>query len=110
MTHGPKTHVRPNHAIRALGRAVSAALLGATLAGCAATAARGAAPAAPRTLDTHVDIPLDYMREPRFDVGGDTPLLVDLGKMERGGLDGAFFVVYVGQGPLTPEGYADAVA
>jgi membrane dipeptidase len=30
--------------------------------------------------------------------------------MERGGLDGAFFVVYVGQGPLTPEGYADAVA
>ena len=50
------------------------------------------------------------MREPRFDVGHDTPLLVDLGKMERGGLDSAFFVVYVGQGPLTPEGYAHAVA
>jgi membrane dipeptidase len=30
--------------------------------------------------------------------------------MERGGLDAAFFVIYVGQGPLTPEGYADAVA
>src|SRR3546814_3018721 len=30
--------------------------------------------------------------------------------MERGSLDAAFFVVYVGQGPLTPEGYADAVA
>jgi membrane dipeptidase len=35
---------------------------------------------------------------------------VDLGKMEHGGLDSAFFVIYVGQGPLTPAGYADAVA
>ncbi len=96
---------------RILAAALVAALSGAGLAGCAAQSTRADAPQArPLTLDTHVDIPLDYMREPQFDVGHDTPLLVDLGKMERGGLDSAFFVVYVGQGPLTPEGYAHAVA
>ncbi len=85
------------------------AALAASLAGCAHQAPR--APAADLlNLDTHVDIPLDYMRDARYDVGTDTPLQVDLGKLERGSLDAAFFVVYVGQGPLTPEGYADAVA
>ena len=64
----------------------------------------------PLTLDTHVDIPDDYMRDARFDVGTDTQLRVDLGKMERGGLDAAFFVIYVEQGPLTAEGYATAMA
>ena len=80
----------------------------AMLAGCAETLTRKSP--RPLTLDTHVDIPLDYMREPRFDAGGASVLQVDLGKMRRGELDAAFFVVYVGQGPLTPEGYADAVA
>ena len=85
------------------------AALAALLAGCAH------APASPAasdflTLDTHVDIPLDYMRDPRFDVGTDTGLQVDLGKMERGGLDAAFFVIYVEQGALTAEGYAKAMA
>jgi len=64
----------------------------------------------PITLDTHVDIPFAYMHEDRFDVGKDTPLQVDLGKMKQGGLDAVFFIVYVEQGPLTPEGYARAVA
>ena len=64
----------------------------------------------PLTIDTHVDIPDTYMREARFDVGTDTALRVDLGKMERGGLEAAFFVTYVEQGPLTAEGYATAVA
>ncbi len=50
------------------------------------------------------------MREARFDVGTDTGLRVDLGKMERGGLDAAFFVIFVEQGPRTPEGYARAFA
>ncbi|MEO5566548.1 MAG: dipeptidase [Luteimonas sp.] len=87
------------------------ALAATILSGCAGVPVQPApAPAALLTLDTHVDIPLDYMREPRFDAGGDSVLQVDLGKMERGGLDAAFFVIYVGQGPLTPEGYADAVA
>ncbi|RYD16583.1 MAG: membrane dipeptidase [Lysobacteraceae bacterium] len=68
------------------------------------------APDALLTLDTHVDIPSDYMRDARYDVGRDSVLRVDLGKMERGGLDAAFFVVYVGQGALDSAGYADAVA
>ena len=75
---------------------LSAALAGAlALAGCAHQAPR-AAHGDLLNLDTHVDIPLDYMRDPRYDVGGDTRLQVDLGKMERGGLDAAFFVIYVG--------------
>lgn len=86
------------------------ALLAALLAGCAHEAGVRGAPGEPLTLDTHVDIPDAYMREPRFDVGGDSVLQVDLDKMERGGLDAVFFVIYVGQGPLTPEGYAEAVA
>ena len=82
--------------------------IAATLAAC--SAATRPATQAPLTLDTHVDIPLDYMREARFDVGGDSSLRVDLGKMERGGLEAAFFVIYVGQGKLDAAGYADAVA
>ena len=87
---------------------LSVSLLGLVLGGCAGNPARE--PPRPLTLDTHVDIPLDYMREPRFDAGGESALQVDLDKMRRGGLDAAFFVIYVGQGPLTPAGYADAVA
>lgn len=79
-----------------------------TLAACGA--ARRPEPERALTLDTHVDIPLDYMREARFDAGGGSSLRVDIGKMERGGLDAAFFVVYVGQGKLDAAGYADAVA
>jgi membrane dipeptidase len=88
--------------------ATGIALLAALLCGCAHTGTPTRH--APLTLDTHVDIPDAYMREPRFDVGGDSVLLVDLDKMQRGGLDAAFFVVFVGQGPLTPAGYAEAVA
>jgi membrane dipeptidase len=76
----------------------------------AASADEHAAVRSPLTLDTHVDIPFGYMRESRFDVGTDTKLKVDLGKMERGGLDAAFFIIFVEQGPLTPQGYAHAVA
>jgi membrane dipeptidase len=63
----------------------------------------------PITIDTHVDIPFTYMQEPRFDVGKPTPLLVDLGKMERGGLNAAFFVIWVPQHKLDKAGYAKAV-
>lgn len=72
----------------------------------------GAAPAQddpPITLDTHVDIPFTYMHEDRFDVGRDTPLRVDLGKMERGGLNAAFFIVWVPQHRLDAAGYAEAM-
>ncbi|HVR82099.1 MAG TPA: dipeptidase [Luteimonas sp.] len=90
--------------------ATGIALLAALLAGCVHDADVRGAHDDPLTLDTHVDIPDAYMREPRFDVGGDSVLQVDLGKMERGGLDAVFFVIFVEQGPLTPKGYADAVA
>jgi membrane dipeptidase len=80
----------------------------AILAALAAGAAQAQDP--PVTIDSHVDIPFDYMGEPRFDVGKPTPLLVDLGKMERGGLNAAFFVIWVPQGPLTDAGYARAMA
>jgi membrane dipeptidase len=64
----------------------------------------------PITIDSHVDIPFDYMGEPRFDVGHDTRLLVDLGKMERGGMNAAFFVIWVPQHKLDAAGYAKARA
>jgi len=64
----------------------------------------------PIAIDTHVDIPLNYMREPRFDAGGHSVLQVDLDKMRQGGLDAAFFIIYVEQGPLTDKGYARAMA
>ncbi|HUQ10883.1 MAG TPA: serine hydrolase [Steroidobacteraceae bacterium] len=91
-----------------------AAALGLSAAAC--TSLPGATAGARRptthllTLDTHVDIPRTYMRESRFDPGTDTELRVDLGKMARGGLDAAFFVIFVEQGPRTPEGYAAAYA
>jgi membrane dipeptidase len=59
------------------------------------------------TLDTHVDIGAGYGTD-ALDPGEHTHAQVDLPKMEEGGLDAAFFIVYVGQGPLTDEGYADA--
>jgi membrane dipeptidase len=60
------------------------------------------------TLDTHVDIHEDMTFDPIYDPGTDTRQQVDLGKMETGGLDSAFFIVYVGQTARTPEGYAEA--
>lgn len=87
-----------------MNNAVTTVLALAVLAGMPAQAHE------PLTIDSHVDIPDAYMREPRFDAGTDTQLRVDLGKMERGGLDAAFFVIYVEQGPLTAEGYARAMA
>ncbi len=56
------------------------------------------------TLDTHIDIPLDYMSA--IDPGAETRLQGDLGKLDAGELDAAFFIVYIPQGELTNEGYA----
>ena len=59
------------------------------------------------TLDTHVDIsPDNFTPQTNYLTAPDTQ--VDLPRMEAGGLDAAFFIVYVGQGPLTEEGYAAA--
>jgi membrane dipeptidase len=62
-------------------------------------------------MDTHLDVPS------RFRTGWDLGELhhfaednsqVDLPRMEQGGLDGGFFVIYTAQGELTPAGYRQA--
>lgn len=61
-------------------------------------------------LDTHLDTPVLFERSGwQFD---DWHLYawdgsqVDLPRMEAGGLDGGFFVIYTPQGALTPQAYA----
>ncbi len=55
-------------------------------------------------LDTHDDInAANFTAERNYTQDLDTQ--VNLPKMVAGGLDAAFFIVYVGQGPLTAEGY-----
>ncbi len=61
------------------------------------------------TIDTHDDIPFNFAT-PEVDPGVRGQRQVDLPKMREGGLDVAFFIVYVGQGPRTPEGYEKAKA
>ena len=59
------------------------------------------------TLDTHNDINVEnFTPERNYTQPLDTQ--VNLPKMIQGGLDVSFFIVYVGQGPLTPEGYDNA--
>lgn len=63
------------------------------------------------TLDTHTDTPLNFLRD-GFDFSGEANTAqgsrVDLKRMEQGGLDGAFFAVFIGQRDCTPEQYAKA--
>ena len=63
-------------------------------------------------LDTHLDTPAHFER-PGWDFSNwheyDWDLTqTDIPRMQAGGLDGGFFVIYTPQGPLTPEGYASA--
>ncbi len=61
------------------------------------------------TLDTHADInTVNFMDDRNYTMDLETQ--VTLPKMVRGGLDVAFFIVYTGQGPLTEEGYGNAMA
>jgi microsomal dipeptidase-like Zn-dependent dipeptidase len=56
------------------------------------------------TLDTHVDINTgNFTQEKNYTMNLDTQ--VDLPKMEAGGLDVAFLIVYTGQGELDQEGF-----
>jgi membrane dipeptidase len=59
-------------------------------------------------LDTHVDIdPRNFTAQhPNYTDRLNTQ--VNLPKMVEGGLDAVFFSIYVGQGPLTPEGFKSA--
>ena len=60
------------------------------------------------TLDSHIDIPFDYMDNPKHDPGNSTEMQVDFFKMKEGGLDSGFFIVYVGQSNLTDDGFKKA--
>lgn len=65
-------------------------------------------------LDTHLDTPLHFERggwsfADRHELATDLVQL-DIPRMRDGALDGGFFAIYTEQGPLTPEGYADALA
>jgi membrane dipeptidase len=58
-------------------------------------------------IDTHVDINTrNFTAEQNYTQRLDNQ--VNLPKMIEGGLDAPFFIVYVGQGPLTQEGYDNA--
>ena len=59
------------------------------------------------TADTHDDInPNNFRVECNYTMRLTTQ--VNLPKMKEGGLDVSFMIAYVGQGPLTEEGYANA--
>jgi membrane dipeptidase len=59
------------------------------------------------TLDTHNDIePVNFTADCNYTMRLTTQ--VNLPKMVEGGMDVSFMIAYVGQGPLTPEGYDDA--
>ncbi len=62
----------------------------------------------PLTLDTHIDIPLQYATESADPLTAD--LQVNLTKMTSGGLAAGFFIVFVGQTARTADGYAQAQA
>ena len=60
------------------------------------------------TLDTHVDIPLNFATS-EF-IPSTAVAQVNLQNMREGGLDAAFFIVYTGQTPRNDTGYAGAKA
>ena len=61
------------------------------------------------TVDTHNDINVaNFTEEANYTM--DLPTQVNIPKMVEGGLDVTWLVVYVGQGPLTDEGFAQATA
>jgi len=82
------------------------------LAGCAASPshadlATDSIHAAAIVIDTHVDIPPNYATA-EVDPGLLGNMQVDLPKMVLGGVDVAFFIVYVKQGERSEAGYAEA--
>ena len=97
-------------AARSCGLGLVATALAIVASGCDGDTQAGALvaadPSAVLTLDTHVDIPLDFATAATDPLTGD--LQVNLTKMTRGGLDAGFFIVYVGQTARTESGYAQA--
>jgi membrane dipeptidase len=91
------------------------------LAACSSGSEKAAAPTDPMAvhksllvLDTHLDTPINFER-PGWDFGDrhtheNDLVQLDLPRMADGNLDGGFFAIYTASGPLTPKGYADALA
>ena len=87
--------------------AVAALCLAALASACVREPPRASStPAHPLTIDTHIDIPLDYATAAADPLNAD--LKVNLTKMAAGGLDVGFFIVYVDQTARTNEGYEKA--
>jgi len=66
------------------------------------------------TVDSHTDAPLNFLNK-KYDIAKDnsktlTRTCVDFPRMRQGGLDAAFFAVFIGQGPRTADGNAKAKA
>jgi len=61
------------------------------------------------TIDTHDDIPRNFGSD-EYNACQPLNRQVDVPKMREGGLDVAFFIVFVGQGPRTPAGNDSAKA
>lgn len=64
------------------------------------------------TVDSHTDTPLSFVRG-SFDIGKshnsrEDGSKIDFPRMKQGGLDAAFFAVFLGQGPRTEDGYKKA--
>ena len=94
---------------RITARAFATACIVALASGCTNESPPPATPSPaghPLTLDTHIDIPLDYATAATDPLDAD--LKVNLTKMAAGGLDVGFFIVYVDQTARTAEGYAKA--
>ena len=90
-------------------RTLALATVAALAAGCANESPPAASSASrPLTLDTHIDIPLDYATAATDPLTAE--LQVNLAKMSAGGLDAGFFIVFVGQTVRNDDGYARAQA
>jgi membrane dipeptidase len=85
----------------------SVALLASALCACSPSDP-AAIHAASLPLDSHVDIPFDFATDAVDPLAAD--LQVNLAKMRAGGLDAAFFIVYVGQTARTDANYVQAIA
>lgn len=63
------------------------------------------------TVDTHVDIPPNFATDAYDPMKpGPRGQQVHIPTMIEGGLDATFIIVFVGQGPRTPAGYAKALS
>ncbi len=65
------------------------------------------------TLDTHMDVPI-VLKRPGFDIKRRYSWMnhasqIDFPRMNEGGIDGGFFVIFVGQGPLDHAGRSKAI-